>query len=213
MVSKKKTSEEKAQLAAQRDFERLEEMAKDLDKIPPTTYLHGVMKREPEQEFGRRLQELRESKGMTQGQLADATKAYDTAEKGISRAVISLYETGTNRPGLRELRILCEVFRANPAALIYGSDDPFDSFYERHRFGFYATSNPEFLAVLTYSFSLLSHHQRMAIMEIMEGLRTGKGRSSPNDLNEEAAKVFLKAADELRERRSRQEQATTDKGT
>lgn len=212
MVSKKQTSEEKEQLAQQRDFQRLEKMAKELDEATPATYLHGVMKREPEQEFGQRLQALRESRGMTQGQLAEATKTYDTAEKGISRAVISLYETGTNRPGLRELRILCEVFRTNPAALIYGSDDPFDSFDERHRFGFYATSNPEFLAVLTYSFSQLDHRQRMAVMEIMEGLRVRKkGYASPEDLNDEAAEVFLKAADELREQREKRRQVKADR--
>lgn len=197
MATKKPTKEEKQQAA---DLAKLEAMVQRVDsEATKTPYAHGVLKSEPEQEFGRRLQELRESRDMTQSQLAERTKEHDSTGKGLSRSVISLYESGTNRPGLRELRILSEVFRTNPAYLIYGTPDPFDSFMERQRNGFYRTSNPEFLAIATYAFSNLHHHHRESILDLMQGLILGWGKQSVFERTDEANAYFLKAADELRE--------------
>lgn len=197
MATKKPTKEERQQAA---DLAKLEAMVQRVDaKATKTPYAHGVLQSEPEQEFGRRLQELRESRDMTQSQLAERTKEHDVTGKGLSRSVISLYESGTNRPGLRELRILSEVFRTNPAYLIYGTSDPFDSFMERQRNGFYRTSNPEFLAIATYAFSNLHHHHRESILDLMEGLILGWGKQSVFERTDEANANFLKAADELRE--------------
>lgn len=200
MAAKKKRSDE-----AQRqiDLASLEDMIEEVDSGLQSPFLLGVLQRdpefrEPEQEFGRRLLELREGRDMTQSQLAEQTRQYDSAGKGISRAVISLYENGTNRPGLRELRILTEVFKVNPAYLIYGTEDPFDTFLDRHRHSFYRTSDPEFLALLTYSFSKLHHNHRESIMDLMKGLILGWGGASPEDLSDEATETFLRTADELR---------------
>lgn len=196
MATKKPTKEEKQQAA---DLAKLEAMAQRVDaEATKTPYAHGVLQSEPEQEFGRRLQELRESRDMTQSQLAERTKEHDVTGKGLSRSVISLYESGTNRPGLRELRILSEVFRTNPAYLIYGTEDPFDSFLQRHRNGFYRTSDPEFLAILTYAFSRLHPHHRQSIMELMNGLILGWEKQSVYELAADANAQFLKAADQLR---------------
>lgn len=196
MATKKPTKEEKQQAA---DLANLEAMVQRVDaEATKTPYAHGVLQSEPEQEFGRRLQELRESRDMTQSQLAERTKEHDVTGKGLSRSVISLYESGTNRPGLRELRILSEVFRTNPAYLIYGTEDPFDSFLQRHRNGFYRTSDPEFLAILTYAFSRLHPHHRQSIMELMNGLILGWEKQSVYELAADANAQFLKAADQLR---------------
>lgn len=196
MATKKPTKEEKQHAA---DLAKLEAMVQQVDaEVTKTPYAHGVLRSEPEQEFGRRLQELRESRDMTQSQLAERTKEHDVTGKGLSRSVISLYESGTNRPGLRELRILSEVFRTNPAYLIYGTEDPFDSFLQRHRNGFYRTSDPEFLAILTYAFSRLHPHHRQSIMELMNGLILGWEKQSVYELAADANAQFLKAADQLR---------------
>ena len=169
------------------------------------TYEHGVLVGEPELEFGSRLQNLRESKGLTQEQLADATKLHDPSGKGLSRAVISLYERGTNRPGLKELRILSEIFRTNPAYFLYGTDDPFESLFDKRRFGRYATSNPEFLAVLTYTFGKLHHHHKESIMDLMNGLILGWTGVSPESWRDEAVAYFIEAADELRRLETKRE--------
>jgi transcriptional regulator with XRE-family HTH domain len=81
---------------------------------------------EPELELGSRLARLREQMDWSQEQLSEATKAHDTGGVGLSRAVISMYERGRNRPSTRELRILCDTLRAPPSQLLYGTDTPFD---------------------------------------------------------------------------------------
>ncbi|WP_157443426.1 helix-turn-helix domain-containing protein [Curvibacter lanceolatus] len=63
----------------------------------------------PEDELGARIQESRKAKGLTQGDLADLTKSLDAEEKGISRAVLSLYESGTNRPSQHANQGACEL--------------------------------------------------------------------------------------------------------
>lgn len=63
---------------------------------------------EPELEFGRRLAKLRESANLSQEQPSTMTQAHDSSGDGLSRAVISMYERGKNRPSTRELRILCD---------------------------------------------------------------------------------------------------------
>lgn len=136
--------------------------------------------------------------------MAEVTKNCDPTGKGISRAVISLYETGTNRPGITELRILSEAFRTNPAHFIYGTDDPFEHLLERRRFGFYRTSDPDFLALLTYTFPKLTRYQKMAMLEPMTGLAFGPHAQPLAELNDEAAEEFIKVADSMRERRVRQ---------
>lgn len=82
--------------------------------------------REPEKEFGRRLARMREDRELSQEQLSHTTKAHDAEGVGISRAVISMYERGKNRPSTRELRILCDTLHVTPSELLYGDAAPFD---------------------------------------------------------------------------------------
>ena len=46
----------------------------------------------------------------------------DQEKRGISRTAIIGYEQGTSRPGLREIKLLCDVLRISPNWLIYGTD-------------------------------------------------------------------------------------------
>ena len=159
----------------------------------------GISDLEPELELGHRLQEVREAAKLTQGELSERTKLADSEGKGISRAVLSLYEVGKNRPSPRELRMLCESLRISPSYLIYGTDDPFENFLERYRFGGFATTDPEFYALLTYAFSKQHPHNRMAILQLMNSMLLGWDKTwSAN--NDEANKAFLVMADALRAR-------------
>jgi len=63
-----------------------------------------------------RLKAARESKGLSQTELHKLT--------GLSRMVISKYESGQNKPGTRELRVLCDALHVSPSHLIYGTENP-----------------------------------------------------------------------------------------
>ncbi len=77
---------------------------------------------------------------------------------------------------------MCEALRVSPNHLIYGDDDPFDSLADQDRFAGWASSEPEFMAQLTYCFSRLHHHHRHAIMELMIGMLRGWNRDFDRDL-------------------------------
>lgn len=197
-----------------KELQALAEEAEFLDKAereervaqkPP----FGVMNSEPEAELGKRLQEARETQKLTQGELADRTKSVDKEGKGISRGVISLYELGTNRPSPRELRILCEVLRVTPSYLIYGTEDPFENHMDLGRYGGRARTDPEFYAALTYCFSRLHHHHKIATLDLMMGLLRGWNKGFDTDLNEKADQQFLDIADELRVLLSERKKRTT----
>lgn len=75
-------------------------------------------------EIGRRLVAAREGLGYSQHAVHTRSKWHDPEEKGISRSVLSMYETGVNRPGAREIRILCETLKITPNWLLFGSEAP-----------------------------------------------------------------------------------------
>lgn len=75
-----------------------------------------------DREVGERLKIAREERAFTQNVVANRTKMVDPEKKGISRTAIIAYEQGTTRPGLREIKLLCEVLRITPSWLIYGTD-------------------------------------------------------------------------------------------
>lgn len=158
----------------------------------------GISKREPELGLGERLQTARESKRLTQGELAELTKLADPEETGISRAVISMYEVGKNRPSPRELRILCEVLHISPNLLIYGEEDPFNDWDERHRWGGFASTDSEFNALLAYSFHELHHHHKLAILQLINGLLWSGGKGGVSAQPDKANDYFLKMAEELK---------------
>lgn len=179
------------------DLKRLEAMVEE-KTLPPPPKLGVLSQREPELELGDRLQRAREAKGFTQGELAELTKRPDKDGKGLSRAVISLYEAGTNRPGPREIRLLCEALRVTPSYFIYGADDPFDTFLDRHRYGVIGGSDPEVVAAITYCFKSLKPHHRIAIMELMLGMLRGSNKGFDEELDRKANSTFIEIADDLK---------------
>jgi transcriptional regulator with XRE-family HTH domain len=73
-------------------------------------------------DIGARIKAAREERGFTQNAVANRTKMADHAARGISRTSVIGYEQGTSNPGLREIRLLCEVLRVTPNWLVYGTD-------------------------------------------------------------------------------------------
>ena len=204
MTDKQKTKKAKATTARKRDLDlaRLKDQAEYLDRQAAEDILHrkhptiGISDQEPELELGQRLQEAREAAKLTQGELAELTKQADSEGKGISRPVLSFYETGKSRPSPRELRMLCESLRVSPSQLIYGTDDPFENLADNARYNGLATNDPEFFAMLTYAFSKQHHHTRLAIMQLMNSMLLGWDKTWTAN-NEEANKQFLEMANAL----------------
>lgn len=71
-------------------------------------------------EVGDRLRMAREQLGFTQSAVANRTKGVDPEGKGVSRTSLIGYEQGTSKPGLREIRLLCQVLSITPNWLIFG---------------------------------------------------------------------------------------------
>lgn len=76
------------------------------------------------QEIGRRIADARNGLGLSQAAVHTRSKLIDPDGSGVSRATLSLYEIGTNKPGAREITLLCEVLHVSPNWLLYGSDSP-----------------------------------------------------------------------------------------
>jgi transcriptional regulator with XRE-family HTH domain len=73
-------------------------------------------------DFAARLRAAREERGFRQSAVAGRTKMIDPEGRGVSRTAIIAYEQGTTNPGVRELKLICEVLHVTPNWLIYGSD-------------------------------------------------------------------------------------------
>ena len=73
-------------------------------------------------DIGARIKSAREERGFTQSVVAHRTKMADEAQRGISRTSIIGYEQGTSSPGLREIKLLCQVLLVTPNYLVYGTD-------------------------------------------------------------------------------------------
>lgn len=173
------------------------EIAEDLSRHPRK---FGVLAGEPEAELGQRLQEARRGAGLTQEELAEKTKNTDIDGNGISGAVISLYERGVNRPGPREIRILCETLRITPNHLVYGDEDPFEQngLNEYSRYWGWVRSEGEYYAAMTYCFTHLHKHHKTAVMELMIGLLRGWNKNFDKEIDARAVEAFLQQSDELR---------------
>lgn len=156
----------------------------------------GYCSDEPEAELGKRLEYQRRAKGLTQGQLADLTKQADQAGKGLSRGVISLYELGINRPGVKEIRILCEVLRISPSYLIYGDEHPFEETARLTHFDGIADTEPEFFSRILYCLWRLDPFYTLPIMQMV--MRT-LGDDIDGLMEWHADRVFLDMADKLRD--------------
>lgn len=75
-------------------------------------------------EIGRRISQARSGLGLSQQGVSTRSAMLDQDGVGISRATLSLYETGTNKPGAREILLLCEVLSVSPNWLLFGSEAP-----------------------------------------------------------------------------------------
>lgn len=75
-------------------------------------------------EIGRRISQARSGLGISQQAVSTRSSMLDADGVGISRATLSLYETGTNKPGAREILLLCEVLSVSPNWLLFGSESP-----------------------------------------------------------------------------------------
>lgn len=75
-------------------------------------------------EIGRRISQARNGLGLSQQAVQTRSKMLDPDKIGVSRAALSLYETGTNKPGAREILLLCEVLSVSPNWLLFGSESP-----------------------------------------------------------------------------------------
>jgi transcriptional regulator with XRE-family HTH domain len=151
----------------------------------------------PENDLGDRIQATRKSKNLTQGDLADLTKSLDSEEKGISRAVLSLYESGTNRPSPREIRLLCEALTITPNYLIYGDNAPFHESNDYQRYGVLYRSTPEVYAWMAYVLASSHLNHSEAVMRLLLDLARATNKKFDQGAQEKANQMLLDMASKL----------------
>lgn len=171
--------------------------AKDIDAEAATAAAPGYVRskvQEPENDFGKRLQRMREDLDISQEQLSVQTLAHDASGKGISRAVISMYERGRNKPSPRELRILCDTMRVTPNQLLYGDDSPFETdrwtVLGQH-------SPPEHYARWVYLYSELDSVAKLALFDLVISIKR-PSKAFFDRFDTEAVAKFLALAEELK---------------
>ncbi|MDD2894106.1 MAG: helix-turn-helix transcriptional regulator [Halothiobacillaceae bacterium] len=76
----------------------------------------------PEDNFPKKLAELRESRGLRHDSLSELTKHADPQKRGIARTTLRGYELGITKPGIRELRILSQALGVSINRLVFGVD-------------------------------------------------------------------------------------------
>ncbi|WP_116749086.1 helix-turn-helix transcriptional regulator [Acidovorax sp. 99] len=189
-----------AGLAAQADALAIEAGERS-KRQPPGTRQPGRFRSAPEDDLGQRIQENRKAKNLTQGDLADLTRSLDSEDKGISRAVLSLYESGTNRPSPREIRLLCEALTITPNYLIYGDDAPFHESNDYQRYGMLSRSEPEGYAWMAYVLASAHLSHAEAAMRLLVDLARGTNKKFDQGAQERANQLLLDMADELRKQR------------
>lgn len=208
---KKKPAAKKAVSSAlnalDKDIEYLERVGEEEIAFNPARQ-PGRLNTAPENDLGKRLHETRESMRLTQGDLANLTKSLDADEKGISRAVISLYEAGTNRPSPREIRLLCESLRVTPNYLIYGDDNPFDELSDYERLGTLTRKDPEGFAWMAYVMSIIHHNHYDAVMKLVLDLARGFNTGFDQGIQEKANANLIKMAKQLQEQLEKQKRLT-----
>lgn len=176
----------------------LQREARELDRVLNVAKSGvGISNDEPENKLGQRLEYQRRVQSLTQEQLATLTKQADKDGKGLSRGVISLYELGINRPGVKEIRLLCEVLRVSPSYLIYGEEMPFQEMSGALHFGGIADNHPEFIAKATYCLSRLDAMHSIVLVQMMMGMLRNEFKSFDKIMEFEASRVFFDTANDL----------------
>ncbi|TFZ02100.1 helix-turn-helix domain-containing protein [Ramlibacter humi] len=117
--------------------------------------------------FAARLKAAREERNFTQAAVANRSRMIDPAQKGVSRTAIIAYEQGTTKPGIRELRMLCEVLHVTPNWLIYGTDSAAKAALPSLEF-FNGGRPADLRDVLTLSLAILSlkGHERDSLLTL-----------------------------------------------
>jgi len=123
-------------------------------------------------EIGKRLSDARSGLDWSQQTLSVHTKMVDPEQVGISRAVLSLYETGTNKPGAREMRLLCDALKVSPNWLLYGSESPAQAIQPST--DFLRGSEVELSARLAFAMLALDSVDRASISNIIFSILTQK---------------------------------------
>jgi transcriptional regulator with XRE-family HTH domain len=171
----------------------------------------GRLATAPENELGQRVQEARQSLHLTQGDLANLTKSLDAEDKGISRAVLSLYEAGTNRPSPREIRLLCEALRVTPNYLIYGDEVPFHEANDHHRLGTRSRHSPEGFAWMACVMATAHHNHYDAVMKLLLDLARGWNKQFDQGMQDKANAMLLDMAAKLQVEQNRKDENKASK--
>lgn len=162
----------------------------------------GRFREAPEDDLGQRIQETRNAKKLTQGGLADLTKSLDSEEKGISRAVLSLYEAGKNRPSPREIRLLCEALSITPNYLIYGDDSPFHEGNDYQRYGVLHGSTPEACAYILYVLVSSHPNHSEAALRLLIDIARASDHKFDQGAQEKANALLIDMAEKLKTKAS-----------
>lgn len=99
--------------------------------------------------------------GLSQSQLAERS--------GLSRNAVMAYESGRNRPGAREIRLLCETLKLTPNRLLFGSEEPFKH-TENILEALGLTSENQEAVLLTVVFNMLGRDERQAVITLVHNL-------------------------------------------
>ncbi|WP_206955330.1 helix-turn-helix domain-containing protein [Trinickia acidisoli] len=137
----------------------------------------------PEDGVGKRIQQKRTEYGWSQSVLATRTKLADVNGEGISRTVISGYETGEYKPGAREIRVLCETLKVSPNWLLYDREAPFEALQPSMEMTTLRPNEHEAGVPMRMAFaiSMLEPHERDALYSLvlsMAGRKLGDRKLS-----------------------------------
>lgn len=131
----------------------------------------------PEDGIGDRIRTERERRGWSQSQLHVRTKECDPDGKGIARTVLIGYESGTYRPGARELRILCETLVLTPEWLLLGTSKAVEADLDAVSPGLFSGFGAPTLSEvfrLALVFLALKDHERAAVGTLVHGIATSR---------------------------------------
>jgi transcriptional regulator with XRE-family HTH domain len=134
--------------------------------LRPVSEAHPTEPLSDDAAFSARLKAAREERAFTQGAVANRTKMIDAEGRGVSRTAIIGYEQGTTKPGIRELRLLCEVLHVTPNWLIYGGDSAAKAAVPSIEF--LSKSSRQMRDVVTLALALLAikGHERDSLLAI-----------------------------------------------
>jgi len=112
-------------------------------------------------EIATELIRARTRAGMSQSQLAERS--------GLSRNAVMAYESGRNKPGAREIKLLCEALKLTPNKLIFGSEEPFKQ-TENVFDALGLTSENQEAVLFSVVFNMLGRDERQAVITLVHNL-------------------------------------------